>query len=239
MLINVNTFNLLKSNCFANSQEFRDSDNTIDITVMLSSGVDSVAVLHYIAHNKRQLCKLFQCDNINLRAYHFNHKLRIQNDVMEKAARELCTTYNIPLTVKHSAENLKTEEQARKARFAYLKNSKSVVVTGHHLDDCVESYMLNVLRGHEGWMPIPFCTRFKECVLMHLFLLTPKHEFLQYAIKHNLTQYIVNDETNAITKGSRRNIVRNEILPILKREQIGLSTIVKKKILTKLKQHCD
>jgi len=239
MLINVNVFNILKGNCVVNTQGFKDSDNSIDITVMLSSGVDSVSVLHYIAQNKRRLCKLFKCDNINLRAYHFNHKLRHQNDVMENAAQELCTTYNIPLTVKHSTENLKTEEQARKARFKFLENIKSIVVTGHHLDDCVESYMLNVLRGHEGWMPIPFCTHLKESVLMHLFLLTPKHEFLQYAVKHNLTQYIINDETNSITKGSRRNVLRNEILPILNREHIGLHTIVKKKIINKLKYICE
>jgi hypothetical protein len=47
-------------------------------------------------------------------------------------------------------------------------------------------------------------------------------------------KYVVEDETNKVTKGSRRNFIRNEIMPLIKREKMGLDTIVKKKMHQRL-----
>jgi tRNA(Ile)-lysidine synthase TilS/MesJ len=47
-------------------------------------------------------------------------------------------------------------------------------------------------------------------------------------------KYVVEDETNAISRGSRRNMLRNEIVPILERDKVGLETIIAKKMEKRL-----
>ena len=206
-----------------------------NIIVMCSGGVDSVAALHYFSKKNSS--------NYRVNGYHFNHKLRPQNDVMAAAVERLCTDLNIPLFLYCEANKpLTTEAECREARFEPLKSYKgSIIVTGHHLNDCVESYLMNCLRGHQGYMPIPFYTSIKnskDTFISHPFLLTSKEKLKQYCIKHNLMQYVVEDDTNTTIKGSRRNLLRNEIIPILEREHIGLEKIVKKIIEKRLLLEC-
>jgi hypothetical protein len=63
-----------------------------------------------------------------------------------------------------------------------------------------------------------------------------KQELKQYCIDHELMQYVVEDETNTVIKGSRRNFVRNKVLPMLHQENIHLKKTVAKKMHNKLKQ---
>jgi tRNA(Ile)-lysidine synthase TilS/MesJ len=41
-------------------------------------------------------------------------------------------------------------------------------------------------------------------------------------------RFVEEDSTNLESKGSRRNMIRNEILPILERDKVGMAKIVKK-----------
>jgi tRNA(Ile)-lysidine synthetase-like protein len=206
-----------------------------DIIVMCSGGVDSVAALHY--YHKKNLY------NYRVNAYHFNHKLRPQNDVMYEKVKKMCVDFNIPLIYKSAADHsLKTEDQFRKARIEPLrKYANTINITGHHLDDCVESYLLNCFRGHQGYLPIPFYTFLEgtfSSYITHPFILTPKEKLKQYCIKHNLMQYIEEDETNTSSTGSRRNFIRNQIIPILEKERMGLQKVVKKIIEKRLLLEC-
>jgi tRNA(Ile)-lysidine synthase TilS/MesJ len=130
----------------------------------------------------------------------------------------------------------KSEDGLRQARLEYIKNNVdcTVFVTAHHLDDATESYMMNILRGKEGFLPIPFITEVGSNLIVHPFLFTKKADFRQYAERNDLMKFVVEDETNKVTKGSRRNFIRNEIIPLLEREKMGLSTIVKKKMQERL-----
>lgn len=197
---------------------------------MCSGGVDSVAALHYFF--KKNI------SNYRVNGYHFNHKLRPQNDLMAEKVAELCKHFNIPLLYSKATKPLKTEDECRKARFEPLKNYRdSIIITGHHLNDCVESYLLNCFRGHQGYLPIPFYTQLKEekdIFISHPFLLTQKEKLKQYCIKHNLMQYVEEDDTNSSIVGSRRNLLRNQIIPILEEEKFGLEKIVKKIIEKRL-----
>jgi tRNA(Ile)-lysidine synthase TilS/MesJ len=94
--------------------------------------------------------------------------------------------------------------------------------------------MLNVLRGKEGFLPIPFITEVGTNLVVHPFLFTKKKDFIEYAEKNDLAKYVVEDETNKVTKGSRRNFIRNEVMPLIQREKMGLDTIVKKKMQERL-----
>ena len=130
------------------------SDNTSldserSIIVMCSGGVDSVAALHYFA--KKNL------SNLRVNGYHFNHKIRPQNDVMMERVQALCDQLRVPLLSASAKKQLNTEAEYREARMLPLRDRRdSIIITGHHLNDCVESYLLNCLRGHQGYLPIPF-----------------------------------------------------------------------------------
>jgi len=218
--------------------QFSLKPNTI--TLMLSSGVDSIAVAHFIINNKHQFASLMQTDvsDLKVQAFHFNHKLRPQNEQMEQSTISFCARFNTHIITNHALTNLVSEMDARQARYGSVVESinNSIVVTAHHLDDCIESYLMNSLRGHEGYQPIPFCSRMQNTVLTHPFLFHSKEELKQYCCHHNLMSYVVEDETNKITRGSRRNFIRNELIPLLQKENIHLKKTVSNKMHTKLKQ---
>lgn len=233
MLLTQNDFKVLKPLCRSLSELYK-KDECIEIQTLLSSGVDSVAITHFLATNKNFFCKLFDVEDVKVSAYHFNHKLRNQNNIMQAKASALASQLGIDICIKQAHIKPVNESQARDMRMQGLCDYKSISLTGHHLDDCVESYLLNVLRGHENRQPIPFATQMHQGVLLHLFLFTAKKKFYEYVQHNKLEQFIEEDETNKIVKGSRRNLLRNEIIPILDREKLGLQKIVKKKMLDKL-----
>ena len=222
----------LAFNCFPDKQQ------GIDIHMLCSMGVDSVSATHLLLKTKYR--DDFMDDPV-LHVLHFNHSQRPQNDVMAAKYREFrkdhCGYRNglIPINLQSFIENA-TEDGLRKARIEYLSSFKtpSIFITAHHLDDATESYMMNVLRGKEGFLPIPFVTKIGNGVIVHPFLFTKKADFVRYAKRNDLNKYIVEDETNKIIKGSRRNFIRNEVIPLLNREQIGLQTIVRKKMEERL-----
>jgi tRNA(Ile)-lysidine synthetase-like protein len=205
--------------------------NTNQYVFMVSGGVDSIAASHFFFNNikYRSLKTIFHC----------NHNNRSQNFTMQETVEEYSKTFdrNINyITYTSPVTKEKSEQECRTVRLdavdCLFKNS--IIITAHHLDDCVESYLLNCIRGKEGFLPIPFITYTKHNVLVHPFLFTTKKDLIKYSKDNNLMQYVVADDTNHITKGSRRNMIRNKILPVLENEQVGLRTIVKKKIENKL-----
>jgi tRNA(Ile)-lysidine synthetase-like protein len=211
-----------------------------EYVLMCSSGVDSIAGVHYL------LSKLNKTDRHRYKVFHFNHKIRPQNDKMEESfynfmRAELPDFYRHVVT-RNSDDNKATEITEAKLRDFRLKTIMgfihlNVIVTFHHLNDCVESYLLNCIRGHDGYQPIPFWTQMRtgtNNVSCHPFIFTKKQHFIDYCVKHDLMKYVVEDETNTISKGSRRNMIRNEIIPILERDRVGLETIVSKKMRQRL-----
>jgi tRNA(Ile)-lysidine synthase TilS/MesJ len=155
---------------------------------------------------------------------------------MEESFRTFVKTLNVPYKVEQLSCKNNTEDACRKARLEAIKGYKDCTfITAHHLDDCAESYLLNCIRGKEGFLPIPFHTELSNgSCINRPFLFNRKKELMAYAERNNLLQYVVEDETNLQVRGSRRNLLRNNILPILEKENVGLTTIVKKKMVERL-----
>ena len=83
----------------------------------------------------------------------------------------------------------KSEDACRKLRFNNMEElfTDSVMITSHHLNDCVESYLLNCFRGKAEYSPIPFYTTTNNGnVISHPFLFTYKQDFIQYAERNKL-----------------------------------------------------
>ena len=210
--------------------------NCNQIVLMCSSGVDSISMTDYFF---RKLSRNNTYNNIPITLLHFNHDQRTQNTHMESSVNNFMRDKNIVSTVMVNLKKLiknPTEDGMRKARIEWIKNNinNSMFITAHHLDDMVESYLLNTIRGKEGFLPMPFYTEVDTNIICRPFMFTEKKDFIEYAERNDLMKYVVEDETNYQTKGSRRNFMRNEIIPLLNREKIGMRTVVKKKIQERL-----
>ena len=189
--------------------------------VSVSGGVDSISALYFL--RKRATC-----------AFHFNHKLRPQNDLMEESVRKFCDKFNIDLIVCDANDypidyKYGLEHGARMSRYTALKNTISLpTVVCQHLNDCVESYLMKTLEGKKYKYLMPPITLWDSFIpVIRPFLLTRKEAFRSYCQKNNLIEFIVEDETN-YTKEGRRNFIRNKLLPVVEEEFNGLETIVSK-----------
>jgi len=181
------------------------------IFVALSMGVDSLAAFFYL-----------QKLGYNVTALHFNHKLRKQNDLMERKVKDLNIKHHIGY-----GKNLKSEKSCRDARLKFFGEiaHNSIVITGHHLDDYVESYILNCFRGHANYRPIKLVSDFNTFKIAHPFLLTEKKDFINFVNRWKngyLKDFVTEDETNNQIKGSRRNWIRTEIIPSMQQQKVNL-----------------
>lgn len=193
-----------------------------DCRFAVSMGVDSIAAYFWMREKGYRVTPV-----------HFNHKIRKQNDLMEQKFRELCSATGANPVIGFG-KNLTSESDCRSARLEFYKESVrygSKILTAHHLNDCVESYLLNCFRGKPNHDLFPIISEFPEYRIVHPFLISRKRDFVQYAERNNLMRFVVEDETNKVVKGSRRNWIRNTIIPEMKNQKLSLEKYCLNKIL--------
>jgi len=200
-------------------------DKSVHYYVGVSMGVDSLAAFFYLRDR-----------GYNVTPIHFNHRLRSQNDLMFVKFGELCHSNGWEYMAGNAQSSLKTEAECRAARLEFFSKFRSLIITAHHLDDTVESYLLNCFRGHPERKPFSLITDFGDFKIIHPFLLTEKKDFRQFLIKMNLMDWVVEDETNSIIKGSRRNWIRNKIIPEMESQKLSLKKYCKRAILAQIEE---
>lgn len=195
------------------------------VLVGLSGGADSVCLLHFLQYLAKE-------KHFALAAVHVNHGLRgraAQAD--EDFCRQLCQHLGIELFVKKvdakktaQKYDLSPEHGARKARYnAYQQVAKKWGATklalGHHLDDLVETFLLNLLRGTkvQGLAGIPLRRPLCNGVEIVRPLLCVTREQVETYVAQNKLSYVT-DQTN-FDDIYRRNWVRNTLLPLLETKQ--------------------
>jgi tRNA(Ile)-lysidine synthetase-like protein len=185
-----------------------------------SMGVDSVAALFWL-----------KSKGYNITPLHFNHNLRAQNGTMHEKFLEVCRFLNIE-GKSEIGINLNTEADCRNARLNFYARAtqNGTIITAHHLNDWVESYILNCFRGHPHHTPIEFESQFENFKIIHPFLQTRKKDFRQFLERNNYLRFVVEDQSNFTTKGSRRNWVRNVIIPEMTKQKFSLEKYAKRKI---------
>ena len=158
-------------------------------------------------------------------AAHFNHRLRgAAADRDEEFVRETCESWGIPLTVgrgdvgEHARrEGLSTEEAARNLRYAFLRRAAAEagckrVYTAHHADDNAETILLNLIRG-TGLAGLTGMDWEREGLCRPL-LGAARAELESYADEWKIPH--IEDETNADPEAAARNLLRLQVMPLLK-----------------------
>jgi tRNA(Ile)-lysidine synthetase-like protein len=187
----------------------------------VSMGADSVAALFWLRWKGYKVTPL-----------HFNHNLRAQNHVMHEKFNSLCKRLGIEGKSEIWVRGMGTEAECREARLKFYSESakNGIIITAHHLDDWIESYLLNCLRGHPGKRPFEIESQFPDFKILHPFLPTRKRDFVQFLERNNWMEWVVEDETNKVIKGSRRNWIRRAIIPEMTRQRLSLEKYAKRRI---------
>jgi tRNA(Ile)-lysidine synthase len=181
------------------------------MTVALSGGVDSVALLHVLHELQRK-------HHFILKASHVHHGLSKNADKWVKFCEKLCEKLSVPLDVHYvklpQKKSLGIEGEARRLRYEKLFQSKSdVVVLAHHADDQAETFLLQLIRG-AGVKGLSSMAHFDENrSLWRPLLNTPRIDIEHYAKLHKLEW--IEDESNKNIDFDR-NFIRSKVLPILK-----------------------
>lgn len=183
----------------------------------VSGGLDSMCLL-------RMLEAWCEERGGQVMAAHFNHRLRTRADRDEEFVRETCESWGIPLTVgrgdvgEHARrEGLSTEEAARNLRYAFLRRAAAEagckrVYTAHHADDNAETILLNLIRG-TGLAGLTGMDWERDGLCRPLLGVT-REELESYADEWKIPH--IEDETNADPEAAARNLLRLQVMPLLK-----------------------
>ena len=190
--------------------------------VACSGGVDSMVLL-----------TIFHQLNVNVCALHINYQLRGNDSEKDQALiEEFCKQKNIPYHIKQIDLQKQLDElggnlqdEARKVRYSFFEsfktNSNCKIVLGHHADDQIETFFLNLARN-SGVMGLA-CMLPEHNGYIRPLLTVSKDEILEFAQSKNIVWR--EDASNQSNK-YLRNKLRNVILPDLKNQITSLNESV-------------
>lgn len=186
------------------------------VHLAFSGGVDSLAAAHFLKRGGRDVTLL-----------HFNHGCE-HSDLIERQCRQKAVILKCPIEVRRIADaNVppgdSVEAYWRQERYKFLSIfDADPVITCHHLDDAVETWVWSCLHG-EGKL-----INYTMGNFIRPFLLTEKSEFEWYAEKNGLKP--VDDPYNR--EGHLiRNYIRSNLLPHAYYVNPGLKKVIRKKYL--------
>jgi tRNA(Ile)-lysidine synthase len=187
--------------------------------IAFSGGIDSLAAAIFAKNGRR--------DPILL---HFNHGCQYSNKI-EEGCRELAEALKLPIIVgkissQEKSSNQSLEDYWRKERYKFLFSTNvNEIITAHHLDDAVETWVWSSLHGQSKLIqPVQKTTNGK--FLIRPFLCTKKEE-LHNIVKHaNLCP--VDDPYNR-EDHLMRNYMRANMKPHIYYINPGIDTVIRKK----------
>ncbi|HSV89104.1 MAG TPA: tRNA lysidine(34) synthetase TilS [Bacteroidales bacterium] len=183
------------------------------VLLAVSGGLDSMVMVY-----------LFNKSGISFALAHCNFCLRGKDSDLDMALVEqtsvklgvffFCKKFD---TKKYSRENkLSVQEAARDLRYSWLletarKNGYDLVATAHHLDDSIETLLINILRGTgiKGLGGIPE----KTANIIRPLLFASREEIEEYARIHKIEFRLDKSNLESIYL---RNRLRKKVIPVLK-----------------------
>ena len=194
------------------------TDRKVRIIVGFSGGRDSVALL-------KALCVLKDKKNSPieaLQAVHVHHAISANANKWARFCRRMAEELEVDfkvayVRVKNTGEGV--EAAARQARYdAIFKAAHAfnadMVMTAHHQDDRLETFLIQWMRGSgvDGLATFPVARDVQGIKLVRPLMGLPRELLERYLELTELTW--VDDESNADT-AYLRNAIRHEVLPVM------------------------
>lgn len=187
------------------------------VTIALSGGVDSMAVLDFLSYNH------------DVTAAFFHHGTTASDQALEFLNKE-CHERHVSLIVgKISAitpsKGVSKEEHWRLERYEFLSKFPSVI-TAHHLDDVAETWIWSSLHGQSKLLP------YSRGNVIRPFLLNRKYDLENWANRKSV-KYVYDASNNDLSY--TRNFIRHELMNKAVKVNPGLHSMLKRKIEEKFK----
>ena len=186
-----------------------------NVTVACSGGIDSIAFVHFLLQGKRK---------VNL-AY-FNHDTQHSHkaqEFVEKYAQDNKLNLFIG-RVQGMKGKRSLEEFWRDERYDFLQRvGGDYTITCHHLDDCVETWLMSSFHGQSKLIPFQ-----RNHNIFRPFLMTSKKVIKEYAERKNIEW--IEDPTNQKTN-FMRNHVRHNVIPQVLVVNPGIRNTIRKKLI--------
>ena len=186
-----------------------------EVFVACSGGIDSMAVVDFLSRN-HDVTLLF-----------FDHGTETSNKALHFVS-EYATKHghafmygNIPPSMKFKAPKESWEEFWRIKRYEYFHSWNETIITAHHLDDCVETWVWSSMHGTGKIIP------YRNKNVIRPFRLTRKRDFQLWANLKNVPH--VEDDSNADTCYTR-NYIRHEMMPHVLKVNPGIHKVIAKKV---------
>ncbi|MEN8880346.1 MAG: tRNA lysidine(34) synthetase TilS [Polaribacter sp.] len=184
------------------------------LLIAISGGLDSVVLTHLFNQLNSATIALAHC-NFKLREKESDLDEEFVINLSQKTSNQIFT---FTFDTKKITEQRKTSTQitARELRYNWFKelvkkHDFDFVLTAHHADDNLETFLINLTRGSglDGFTGIPAING----NIVRTLLPFSRAEILNYAKENNIDWR--EDASNASTKYVR-NKIRHKVLPVLK-----------------------
>ena len=225
----------MKNNVLKAIKQFSLIEKGDVITVALSGGADSIALLFSLLSLKDEL-------GITVKAAHLNHMIRGEEaERDQKFVEEICLKNGIELICESQdvpavseANHLSLETAARKVRYDFFERvSEGKVATAHTASDNLETVLYNLARGTsiKGLCGIPA----KRGIFIRPLLFCTREDIENYCKENDLS--FVTDSTN-LSNDYTRNKIRHNIIPKLKEINSAVENNAIKTAVS-LKEDCE
>ena len=191
------------------SKLFKASDK---ILLAVSGGMDSMVMLN-----------LFLTAGYSIGVAHCNFQLRgDESDGDEAFIKQVCSDLKIPFFVKRFLTNAHAEQNglsiqvaARELRYAWftelvLREDYDLLATAHHLNDNLETVLMNFIRG-TGLSGVCGIPERKKNVIRPLLTFSRK-QLQQYAAEQHLSW---REDSSNESNDYQRNFVRHHLVPLM------------------------
>lgn len=197
-----------------------DLDDNLSI-VAVSGGVDSVVLLDLLVQNLSKK---------NVIVAHIDHGIRKESASDEIFVKKLADSHGLKYLSTKLKLTKKDEASARHGRYRWLRtvaleNRAKYIITAHHLDDQLETIILNLARG-AGPIDLWGMKENSNSILRPL-LEVSKKDITGYAKKNKLKY--VEDATNKDVEYAR-NRVRHTIVPEMEKINPSVKKTINKNI---------
>ncbi|CAG4992076.1 tRNA(Ile)-lysidine synthase [Dyadobacter sp. CECT 9275] len=193
--------------------QFNPSLTEVSTLLTVSGGVDSMAMMH-----------LFHKAGLPAAVAHCNFGLRgVESDEDEALVRETADIYGFKFyvtrfeTKKYADQfSVSTQMAARDLRYTWFEkirkeNHYHWVATAHHLNDSIETALLNLSRGTgiSGFRGVPVINH----TIVRPLLYASRDEILAYAMQEGINW---REDCSNESLDYQRNVIRHKVIPVLK-----------------------
>lgn len=181
------------------------------LTIAVSGGPDSMAALDFLRRNNE------------VQAVFVDHGTEASS-LGKKVCIDYCHEKDILLHIKRidrQRDKTKSKEEFwRHERYKFFSEFDRIV-TAHHLNDCIETWIFTSLHGKPQLIP------YERDNIIRPFLLNPKKELVDWCLKKGVN--FIHDASND-DDAYMRNHIRRNILPLCLKVNPGLNKTMIKKI---------